>query len=272
MGQSAQALGPAYVIKAAELAAINYLTSDHPRPCEVEWINRGTNQRLRPTTTQMLLRTLFQEVETPSVQKLHESSGLRVVFRSERERELFASAFEAAREREGRIRKHVVTAVFDTRAKAEEAVEELRANGVPAEAISLLFRASQFMDTETPWPEGHSKMSIAGAVAGSGIAGAMLGVAILVVPGVGTVAAAGAIAASALGSVGSVSGIIAATGGAIAKMLTDHDVDGVSAGFYDQQIQRGKTFLSVDTEIAGGFVQTARTILAEHGGRTASGE
>lgn len=268
MGKAADNIGPAYVIKAADLPAINYLPIDHPRPCEVEWINRGTNQRMRPTTTQMLMRTLFQKVETPSVQRLHDSAGLRVVFRSEREREMFAAAFDKAVNIESETRSHVVTAVFDSRERADAAVERLRAEGVPPEAVSMLFRASQFMDTETRWPEGHSTVSIAGAVASSGIAGAVLGVAVLAVPGVGPIAAAGAIASSAITSVASISGIIGATGGAIAKMLTDHDVDGVSAGFYDQQIQRGKTFLSVDTDLAGGFEETARSILQDAGGKT----
>jgi len=256
-------------VKAEELLAINFLSLDHPKPRRVEWINRGTNQVLRPTTTQMLLRTLFQPVETPSVQKLHESSGLRIVFRSEREREHFATAFEAARAQQGESKSHAVTAIFEHREKADEAVAALDEAGVPKDAISVLWRASRFMDTDTHWPEGHSTLSVTGAVAGSGFAGALLGVAILVVPGVGPVAAAGAIAASAISSVASVSGIIAATGGAIAKMLTDHDVDGVSAAFYDAQIQRGKTFVSVDIDKAEGMDGVAREILAAHGGTTA---
>ena len=260
---------PAFVVKAEELLAINFLTPDHPKPRRMEWINRGTNQILRPTTTQMLLRTLFQPVETPSIQKLRETSGLRIVFRSEREREHFAAAFEKARSREQERKNHAVTAIFEQKEKADDAVESLDKAGVPKEAISVLWRASRFMDTDTKWPDGHSALSITGAVAGSGFAGALLGVAILVVPGVGPVAAAGAIAGSAIASVASVSGIIGATGGAIAKMLTDHDVDGVSAAYYDAQIQRGKTFVSVDVAQAEGLEETARELLAEHGGTTA---
>lgn len=267
MSQTQRSAGPAYVIKAADLPAINYLAPDHPRPRLVEWINRGTNQRMRPTTTQMLLRTLFQPIDTPSVQKLHDSAGLRVVFRTEKERSAFAQAFKDALHREDQSRSHVLTAIFETREKAEHTVRQLHSQGIPKEAISLLFRASQFMDPDTQWKEGHGSTSVVGAVAGSGIAGAMLGVAILVVPGVGQVAAAGAIAASAITSVASVSGIIGATGGAIAKMLTDHDVDGVAAAYYDQQIQRGKIFLSVDTTLIEGHEDEARMIIAENGGK-----
>ena len=68
---------PAFVIKAEELVALNYLDRNHPRPRKLEWINRGTNQPLRRSSIEMLLRTLFREVETPSVVKLHQSAGLR---------------------------------------------------------------------------------------------------------------------------------------------------------------------------------------------------
>ncbi|NNE48929.1 MAG: hypothetical protein HKP43_02710 [Altererythrobacter sp.] len=259
-------LRPAYVIKAEELVAVNYLADDHPRPQSVEWINRGTDQVLRPTTTDMLLRTLFQPTASPSVQKLHDSSGLRVVFRSDAERERFATAFRDAIAKERATTEHVVTAIFDDRGKADTAIAALHHQGVSPAAISLLCRASHFGDPEARWPEGHSSMSITGAVAGGGIAGALLGVAFLFVPGVGPLAAAGALAASAIPSVASVSGIIGATGGAVAKMLTDHDVDGVMAEYYDRQIKRGKVFVSVDqrqTTLAREFVER---VLEKNGG------
>lgn len=260
-----------YVIKAEELRAINYLAPDHPRPRSVEWINRGTDQVMRPTTTAMLLRTLYKPSRSPSVQKLHDSAGLRVVFRSERDREKFAAAFRAACQQE-QVRKHdVVSAMFDDRDAAELAIADLRGAGISRRAISMLFRASQFMDTESEWPDGHSALSITGAIAGGGLAGALVGMGVLLVPGVGPVAAGGAIAASALSSMASVSGVIGATGGALAKMLTDHDVDGVTASLYDDEIRRGKVFLSVDTKIAGGMGDTAISIMEKHGGRTGRG-
>ncbi|MBO6708187.1 hypothetical protein [Altererythrobacter sp.] len=254
------------MIKAEELVAVNYLAEDHPRPRSVEWINRGTDQVLRPTTTDMLLRTLFQPAASPSVQKLHESSGLRVIFRSDAERERFASAFREAVARERAATEHVVTAIFDGRDKAETAIAALRDEGIPPSAISLLCRASHFGDPEANWPDGHDTLSITGAVAGGGVAGALLGVAFLFVPGVGPLAAAGAIAGSAISSVASISGIIGATGGAVAKMLTDHDVDGVMAEYYDRQIKRGKVFVSVDeqeTAVAREFIER---ILEQFGG------
>lgn len=257
-----------YVIKAEDLRAINYLAPDHPRPRSVEWINRGTDQTMRPTTTAMLLRTLYKPSRSASVQKLHDSAGLRVVFRSERDREAFALAFRKACQQEQVLKDDVISAMFDSREAAEKAISALRDEGVPMRAISMLFRASQFMDAQANWPEGHSALNVAGAIAGGGVAGALVGLGVLLVPGVGPIAAGGAIAASALSSVASVTGVIGATGGGLAKMLTDHDVDGVSAAHYDAEIRRGKVFLSVDTRVAGGLGDTAVEVMEEHGGRT----
>ncbi|SMQ73758.1 hypothetical protein SAMN06297468_2313 [Altererythrobacter xiamenensis] len=263
-------LEPAYVIKAEELVSINYLPADHPKPREVEWINRGTDQVLRPTTADQLLRTLYQPTTTPSIKKLHDSAGLRVKFRSERERDKFAADFAEARKREVVAKDHVLTALFDGREAAEEAINDLSIAGVPEDAMSMLCRSNQFLEAEKSWPEGHGTASVASAIAGGGFAGALLGVGILFVPGVGPVAAAGAIASSALTSVASVSGIIGATGGAIAKMLTDHDVDGVSAAQYDALIRRGKIFVSVDTHETDIERDKIREIFRRHKGRDAA--
>lgn len=261
---------PAYVIKVEDLPALNFLASDHPRPRLVEWINRGTDQKLRPTSVDMLMRTLFLDIASPSVVRLHRSAGLRAVFKTDRERDVFANAFAEAVNRKIISSRHLITALFSDRESAELAVSELKGAGVPDEAISLLYRASQFMDTDKNWDDGHSKFSVAAATAGGGIAGAMLGMAMLAIPGVGPVAAAGALAASAYSSVAAVSGVIGATGGAIARMLTDHDVDGVSAAFYEQEIRRGKIFVSVDTRLTEDKRDIVRQILRRLGGRTST--
>jgi len=260
---------PAFVIKAEDLAALNYLDRNHPRPRKLEWINRGTNQKLRRTSIELLLRTLFREVSSPSVRQLHQSTGLRAIFGSSRDRDRFANAFAAARTQEGAKKQYLVSAVFDDRDGAEQAVGSLKSAGIADTAISILWRASKFLDADYRFSEGHSTLSVAGAVAGGGIAGAMLGVAVLFVPGVGPVAAAGVLAASAFSSVATVSGVIGAAGGALAKMLTDHDVDGVEARYYEEQIRRGKVLVAVDTRSATGMADEALRILKQRGGRTA---
>lgn len=261
---------PAFVIKPQELPALNFLCPGHPRPIRTEWINRATDKPLKPSSVEVLLRTLHIDMASPSVVRLHRSAGLRTVFRSDREREVFANEFSAAKAREAVGKHHLVTAIFVDRPSAEQAIYGLRCAEVPDAAISLLSRASCFIDSDVEWPEGHGIFSVAGASTGAGVAGAILGVAILLVPGMGPTAAAGALISSVVSKVAAASGIIGATGGAIARMLTDHDVDGVSATYCEQQIQRGHIFLSVDTRIAKIDRQTLRRILKDSGGRSAT--
>lgn len=262
---------PAFVIKAEDLPALNYLDPDHPRPLLTEWINRSTDQKMRRTTIDMLLRTLPEGSTTPSVIKLHQTSGLRAIFATSRERDAFATGFAAARAQLAMRRDFVAATIFPDTVSAEEAVKALTEAGIAEESISVLRRAGQFDLTSAKQWRGHSKMSVAAAVAGGGIVGTLLGIGILVVvPGLGAVAAAGAIAGSALPSVASVSGIFGATGGAIAKMLTDHDVDGREANYYERQIRRGRVFVSVDTRMAPNQAGVAREVLKRCGGRTPS--
>jgi hypothetical protein len=87
---------PAYVIKALELHALEHLPDDFPRPQGLEWINRGRNTRLKRTSAEMLVRTLFRRVATASVIRLHEEAGLRVYFRSAEDRNAFAKLFKRA--------------------------------------------------------------------------------------------------------------------------------------------------------------------------------
>ena len=259
---------PAYVIKPDELLALNFLEPDYPRPADAEWINRGTDQKLRQSTIDMLQRTLFKDMAAPSVVELHRSAGLRVIFASEAQRQEFAAAFARARETEIRKREASVTAVFDDREAAETAAEVLVEAGFPKECISILWRLNQLSDTNVAKDQGHTVMSVASAVAGSGFAGALLGVAVLAIPGIGPIAAAGAIAAAAP-SVAGVSGVIGATGGAIARMLDDHDVEGIAANHFEQQIRRGKVFVSVDVRETGLDRDVARRLLKLQGGRAA---
>lgn len=254
---------PAFVIKLQDLAVLNYLPPDHPQPSGAKWINRGTNRPLQHSSVEMLLRTLFRDILSPSAVRLHRSAGLRVVFKAEIERERFARAFAAARELATAASPYLITAIFNDRVTAEKAVAELKSSGIPESSISLLSRANRFIDAETQRNDGHSRLSIVSAVAGGGVAGAMFGAILLLVPGIGPVAAVGAIASTALSSVAGVSAAIGATGGAIARMLTDHDVDGVSAAFYEQHISHGMIFVSVDTRIARGRRAIARRVLTK---------
>ena len=163
---------------------------------------------------------------------------------------------------------NVVSAVFDNREEARRAVSELRSAGIPEQAISLVGRPDddQIQDDD----DGASKGSVAGAVAGGGVAGALLGVAALAIPGVGPLVAAGAIAASAIPTAAAIGAAAGATGGAIARMLSDHEVEGRDAEYYEEHISRGGIFVSVDTRLAEGTAESVQIILERCGGHSAS--
>ncbi|MGX7896816.1 hypothetical protein [Tsuneonella sp. HG222] len=262
--------GHPFVIKARELAALNYLRRDHPKPVALTWINRGTNQKLLPQSVAMLLRTLYRPSATPSVVKLHDRAGLRVTFALESERNAFARYFADAFELHSKRQRSHVTAVFASPELAEHAFKELVAEGIDREAISILWRASHFVDTMGEYPAGHSKLSVASATLGGGLAGAIFGMTLLAIPGIGPIAVGGAVAVQALSAIAGVGGALGATGSAIAKMLTDIDVDNREVSYFEMQIREGKIFVTVDPDKIGPKVKMARVILARNGGAFAS--
>ncbi|MBC2664134.1 hypothetical protein H7F51_01235 [Novosphingobium flavum] len=249
---------PDFVIKAADLPVLNYMSSGYPRPQTLEWIDRGTDRKLRRSTIDMLARTLFTPGISPSVAKLHERAGLRISFETEAERLRFSHEFRAGQAVRADASGRVVTAVFRDRAGAEHAVIDLKAAGVPEGAISLLWRTGQFLEPEPVLPRGHSLLSVAGATTGGGIAGALLGMTMLMIPGIGGVAAAGALAATAISSIAAFGSALGATGGAIARMLTDMDVDGREAEYFEEQVVHGRVFVAIElgkTTVPRGFIQ-----------------
>ena len=168
---------------------------------------------------------------------------------------------------------NLISAVFDDRSEARRAVSELRDAGVPDDSISILGRPDEEGHSRADGDhdgDGADKGGIIGSVAAGGVGGALLGVAALAIPGVGPLAAAGAIAASAAPAGAGIGAAVGATGGAIAKMLTDHDVDSKDADYYEEHIQRGGVFVSVDTRQGAIDQETARSILQRCGGHSAS--
>jgi len=165
----------------------------------------------------------------------------------------------------------LISAVFDDRADAERAVTELRNAGVREDALSIVGRPDESdviaADVDD---DGHGTGEVAASVAAGGVVGAILGVGALAIPGVGPLVAAGAIAASAVPTAAAVGAAVGATGGALAKMLTDHDVDGRDATFYEERITAGGVFVSVDTRQTDVPAQTVSEILRRFGGQSPS--
>lgn len=256
-----------YVVRPEELAALNFLPPGHPRPVRVEWINRGTDRPLNRQSIELLLRTMFADMLSPSVVKLHRSAGLRIQLRSEAERLRFATDFASAKSQENAVRANHLTMMFVERSGAAIAAEQLIEIGVPKSAVSVLWRAGQFMDADHRWVEGHSLLSVAGATAGGSIAGLIAGIAVLAIPGIGSIAAIGGLAASSVTTSSLMAGLFGATTAAISRMMSDPDVDDVSMQQYADSPDARRAFVSVDLEQAPGTFERVRTIMKQNGGR-----
>ncbi|WP_338466270.1 hypothetical protein RXV95_11945 [Novosphingobium sp. ZN18A2] len=256
-----------FVIKVQDLPALNYLAAGYPRPVALAWINRGTDQALRPSTVEQLLRTMFNPDLSDNLRRLQANAGLRAEFETEGRRNGFHKAFRAALDDYVSACSHIVAGIFPDRSSAEAAIIGLKANRVPERAISQMWRTGQFIQPGSIIPKGHSKTSIASAASGGGIVGALLGVGLLLAPGIGGLAAAGGIAAQALGSIGAFGSALGATGGAIARMLTDIDVDGREAEFYAASVLKGSVVVGVDLHRSGLERHFVQELLHRHGAR-----
>lgn len=256
-----------YVVRADELSALNYLPSNHPRPISATWINRGTNRLLRKQSVDLLLRTLFADILSESVVKLHRSSGLRVEFRTEADVRQFGRQLVEAKAAELESLSQRLTVMFDHQAKAFDAVNALVGAGIPKKAVSILWRAGQFMDSEAEWVDGHSVLSVAGATAGGSVAGLALGVALIAVPGLGQVAAAGGFAVAATNTVPAIAGIFGATAAAIGKMLSDADVDDVAISNLSARSTAARIFVTVEIADKSTNYLLVRDILRSKGGQ-----
>ncbi|KLE31291.1 hypothetical protein AAW00_13820 [Aurantiacibacter luteus] len=240
-----------YVVKLAELVALNFLAPDHPQPERIEWINRATDRKLSPSSLEQLLRTFHNNDPSPSVIELRNAAGVRAIFAGEAKRAAFATAFDKARRAYEAEQHAQVIALYETLEKAETAFDCMVEEGAPQEALSMLWRANAFMQADIAWPKGHSARTVLASVTGGGVAGAALGIGILVIPGLGPVAAAGAVLASAYSAVAAAGGIIGATGAAMAAMLSDLDVEDYAANHLEQQLKKGRIFLATDLRLAG---------------------
>lgn len=169
----------------------------------------------------------------------------------------------------------IASAVFDSRDEAERALSELRSAGISDSAISILGHSDP-----NDWAQGrtydnddgaHDAKSdvVKGAVIGTG-AGALLGIAALAIPGVGPLAAAGAIAASAIPQAAAIGAGAGLAAGSVAGLLAGHGVDEEDAKYYEDRLNQGGIFISVQADEAGVSIEQAREILSRNGGHSAS--
>lgn len=145
--------------------------------------------------------------------------------------------------------KTTVSALFDTRTHAANAVRALTDMGIMRNDISMV--AS---DAAGEYAKYHGEVipesmpaddTLQGAASGAligGLGGLLVGLAALAIPGVGPIIAAGPIAAALTGA-----GVGAATGG-ILGALVDLGVDEDYAGYYAEGVRRGGTLVTAHVD------------------------
>lgn len=168
---------------------------------------------------------------------------------------------------------NIASAVFDSQSEAETAVRELRQAGVPDSALSVIARhegaGGDYGGASTHEVKEKGEGLIKGAVGGAGV-GALLGIAALAIPGVGPLAAAGAIASTAIPEAVAIGAGAGALTGGLTGLLTKHGVSDEDARYYEGRIHEGGVFVSVDTDDAGVSRETAQDILYRYGGHSAT--
>jgi hypothetical protein len=165
----------------------------------------------------------------------------------------------------------IVSAVFDSREEAERALSQLRSSGVRESAISVVGRredGSVSSSADNDDDDDAKSDVVKGAVIGTG-AGALLGIAALAIPGVGPLAAAGAIAATAIPEAAAIGAGAGLAAGSVSGLLASHGVSEEDSAYYEERLNSGGTFLSVDTSEADLPADAVRDILYSNGGHSA---
>lgn len=166
----------------------------------------------------------------------------------------------------------IASAVFDSEAEADRAVQQLRRAGVPDSALSIIAQQDGRTTTTTGGGDtgDNADSSIIRGLIGGGALGAGLGVAALAIPGVGPLVAFGAIAASAIPEAVAIGAVAGAFAGSMNESLQKHGIAEDDASYYGDRIKGGATLVSVDdsaTALSAGYI---REILYDNGGHSAS--
>jgi hypothetical protein len=167
----------------------------------------------------------------------------------------------------------IASAVFDSREEAERALAELRSAGFREDSVSIVGRSESGRVTDSSNDGDDDGVNKSGAVKGAlggAAAGTLLGIAALAIPGVGPLAAAGAIAAGAVPEAAAIGAGVGATAGGVSGLLSKHGVSHDDSKYYEGQINNGGIFVSVDADNAGGSIEDAREILYRNGGHSAN--
>lgn len=168
-----------------------------------------------------------------------------------------------------------VSAVFDSRDDAEQAIQDLRRLGMSDANISLVARHGDETQVEgggelADQTDGTAERVGKGALAGAGV-GALFGLAAVAIPGVGPFITAGWLA-SALGIAGGAAAsgaIVGGTSGAIAGAFAKAGYAEDEADYYGSAVESGSVFVAVDTNNGPVSPFDVSEIMHRHGGRSA---
>jgi hypothetical protein len=169
------------------------------------------------------------------------------------------------------MNERIASAVFDSREEAERALSELRSAGFDNDSVSIIGKSERGDGSGVNDDDDGANASgaVKGAIGGA-IGGTLLGVAALAIPGVGPLAAAGAIAAGAVPEAAGIGAAIGATAGGISGLLSKEGVDEDDAKYYESNINNGGYFVGVHADKSNVPLETAREILYRNGGHSAS--
>lgn len=167
----------------------------------------------------------------------------------------------------------IASAVFDSETDADRAIQELRSAGVPDSALSIVAhqegRSFAHGQEHQGDEDDHKGGSIIRGLVGGGALGAGVGVAALAIPGVGPLAALGAIAASATPAAMAAGAGVGAVAAGLGESLRKHGVSDDDADYYGQRLQNGGALVTVDAGTAGLSPEAAQDILYRSGGHNA---
>jgi hypothetical protein len=162
------------------------------------------------------------------------------------------------------------SAIFDTHAEAERAVSDLRALGLNDHDLSVIAHhggTTTARSGDGEITDEHHRNVLRGII-GGGALGAGLGVAALAIPGVGPLAAAGAIAASAVPEAVGIGAVLGAIGGSLNEALTKHGVSEEDAAYYGGRMKDGAVVVTV--EDTGVDQDRVREVLYRNGGHNSA--
>jgi len=164
----------------------------------------------------------------------------------------------------------VASAMFDSTSDAERAVSELRQMGVSDSSLSIIAQSGGTRTTREGSGEvtDEEHTNVLRGILGGGALGAGLGVAALAIPGVGPLAALGAIAASAVPGALGIGAAAGAVAGTLNETLTKHGVSHEDASYYGEGLKSGGVLVTVHTDTIGR--EQAQDVLYRNGGHSAS--